>query len=459
MDNEAFFKQAVESEKQGQIDLAATLYQRILENMPRHPGTLYNFATLNAKRNDFDQAILLFERMLDVEPDFAQAYYNVAICYMKKGDVRTAMTHLKNAVTLVPHYVEAQHLLGGILLRMDKFQEAEVHLKAALAANPDHPAVLCHMGIAYVHLGRMDDARENLIRSIALDSSLAEAHYHLGLVALKAGQIDEADTHFQSTIARDPQHFSAYYNLALIKKKQAQYKLAEHFIEKAYAIAPEHPFVAYLYGILNTSKAPTVTPPDYVASLFNEYAPYYDEHLTKVLNSDLPMTCLAVFKKVHDKPVNTTVDLGCGTGLCGAMFRDQTQRLIGVDLSEKMLDKARDKKIYDTLYQEDMLAMLRRAEHKIDLVLCCDALVYVGALEPFFEALKKALKEGGHALFTCEAGESPFALSIDGRFTHSEYYIRDCAMQHGFTINAFENTVLREQNGKPVMGYVVCVGY
>ena len=36
------------------------------------------------------------------------------------------------------------------------------------------------------------------------------------------------------------------------------------------------------------------------------------------------------------------LDAGCGTGLCGPLLRPLAARLVGVDLSEKMVELARD---------------------------------------------------------------------------------------------------------------------
>ncbi len=458
--SEAFFKQAVASEKKGQVDLAATLYERILEQFPTHPATLYNLATLNAKRNDYARAIDLYERFFQVEPDFTKAYYNAALCYMKKGDIDRATLLLTTAVTLVPEYADAQHLLGGIYLRQNDFDKAKIHLQAAINARHDDAHAHCHMGMLYFHLSCFDESQHHLTHSIALDSMLPEAHYHLGLIALKKGDFDEADMHFQSAVARDVTHFSALYNLALIKKKQRQFNLARHYIEKAYALSPRHPFIAYLYAVLKSETGLDTTPTDFVASLFDHYADDYDAHLTEVLKSDLPAKCRSIFNSIlpqlSGKRWGVVTDLGCGTGLCGLAFRDIADQLIGTDLSEKMLEKAREKTIYDILYHENMLDTLKRFDHHVDLILCCDTLVYVGALEPFFEAVSNALRPNGYVLFTCEAYEGDmFTLSLDGRFAHSQAYLKKCAAVYGFEMVAFEETSLRDQQGEGVRGYVV----
>ena len=43
------------------------------------------------------------------------------------------------------------------------------------------------------------------------------------------------------------------------------------------------------------------------------------------------------------------MDAGCGTGLCGPLFKNLSSHLAGIDLSQRMIDRARDRRIYDHL--------------------------------------------------------------------------------------------------------------
>jgi predicted TPR repeat methyltransferase len=52
------------------------------------------------------------------------------------------------------------------------------------------------------------------------------------------------------------------------------------------------------------------------------------------------------------------VDLGCGTGLLGPLLRPQAHSLDGVDLSGKMMEKARGKECYDRLFVRDVVKFL-----------------------------------------------------------------------------------------------------
>ncbi len=463
MDNEAFFKQAFESEKSGHVDLAATLYQRILDNLPTHPATLYNLAVLNAKRNDYTRAVDLFERLIQVTPNASQAYYNAAICYIKKGNIDHAISYLIKAVEYEPSYAAAQHMLGSILLRRNEFEKALLHLTVAVQYLPDDANAHCHMGMACMHTEHIDEALLHLEKAIALDSSLAEAHYHSGVIALRRGKLEDADQHFQSTVGRDSSHFSAYYNLALIKKNQSQLNLAKYYIEKAYQLSDNNPFIAYLHAILNGNTAFDHTPDEFVTNLFDHYASYYDEHLKNVLHCGLPQQCVALFND-HIKNIKNQwdciLDLGCGTGLTGEAFRSYATQLMGSDLSENMLSKAREKNIYDHLYHENMIETLKRFDHTIEIAICCDTLVYVGKLEPFFDNLSHALRPNGYAILTFESSDTESTtLSSTGRFTHSASYIRSCAIQYEFNMIEMRETGLRNQAGEQVPGYIVLIQY
>jgi len=71
------------------------------------------------------------------------------------------------------------------------------------------------------------------------------------------------------------------------------------------------------------------------------------------------------------------VDLGCGTGLCGVWLRGRAARLVGVDLSARMLEIAAARRdeagqpLYDQVVQEDVGVALA-AMRNIELVVAAD---------------------------------------------------------------------------------------
>ncbi|NEU35571.1 methyltransferase, partial [bacterium LRH843] len=73
-------------------------------------------------------------------------------------------------------------------------------------------------------------------------------------------------------------------------------------------------------------------------------------------------------------------DAGCGTGLCGPLLAPYCQRLDGVDLSPKMLEKAKSKQLYDRLSKAELTAFLNNAPDMYDVIIAADVLCYFGDL-------------------------------------------------------------------------------
>merc|ERR1719343_1847339 len=106
---------------------------------------------------------------------------------------------------------------------------------------------------------------------------------------------------------------------------------------------------------------------------------------------------------VTTKTFSTVIDAGCGTGLVGEQFRNVSSHLIGVDLSEAILDEAERlrPKLYDERIVGDVAEVLR-AKKPISLVVAADSFIYFGDLDPLFESIKDGLEEGGYIAFTLE---------------------------------------------------------
>jgi predicted TPR repeat methyltransferase len=153
------------------------------------------------------------------------------------------------------------------------------------------------------------------------------------------------------------------------------------------------------------------------------------------------------------------IDLGCGTGLCGPIFRDVATRLVGVDISLRMIERARDLGVYDELRVEDLRTTLRTAGPVFDLAVAADVLVYFGDLAELFVACGAALPEGGRFAFTTEStdAETDFALMPGGRFAHGRRYIEAVAAEAGFCVERYSTAVLRLENGQPINSHVYVV--
>jgi predicted TPR repeat methyltransferase len=202
---------------------------------------------------------------------------------------------------------------------------------------------------------------------------------------------------------------------------------------------------------------PTVPPPSYIISLFDGYAEQFDQHLVKTLEYRVPQHLLEAAKRTGRERFDLVVDAGCGTGLCGEAFRPIAGRLVGVDVAPKMIEKSRQRGVYDELMVGRLEEALR-GRSEVELVLAGDVLNYVGDLGGVFAAVGAALRREGYFLFsiekpTAEEGEG-LILRPTRRYAHSRDYIERLAHDTGMELVETTDAVIRMDYGRPLEGYI-----
>ena len=70
-------------------------------------------------------------------------------------------------------------------------------------------------------------------------------------------------------------------------------------------------------------------------------------------------SAIAKLQELGFAPIGKVLDLGCGTGLVGQAFKMDKNSFIGVDISQKMLDKAALKGVYANLIKADIVDFLQ----------------------------------------------------------------------------------------------------
>jgi predicted TPR repeat methyltransferase len=283
-----------------------------------------------------------------------------------------------------------------------------------------------------------------------------ESRYNLGVALMPQGLLEQAIVCFESVLQKQPDYLDAHMNLAAIFLKLGRRESASEHYKIVLQHQPTHPFAAYLLHALTGDDVPMSAPAAYVQHLFDNYAGYFDDHVKKTLQYETPEQLRQLFVETTgiQKAKWCVLDLGCGTGLSGAVLQGFSKELIGVDLSPKMLEIARSKNIYNELLEGDMLDVLKRQPAAFfDLILAADVFVYTGNLQAIFQACHAALKPLGYFLFSTEllSGDG-YTLQKTARYSHSRSYIENLAQQTGFTVFAYQKAILRQQDNQAMEG-------
>jgi predicted TPR repeat methyltransferase len=259
-----------------------------------------------------------------------------------------------------------------------------------------------------------------------------------------------------------PGFASAWFTLGEVREQLGERDAAIAAFRQALVADPEDKHGASLRLMLLGAEKLSGMPPAYVRALFDQYAPKFEAALIDDLGYRGPSL---LFKAVLSarvairKPAffRRAIDLGCGTGLAAAAFAREVDEFIGIDLSPRMIERARATGLYASLEVTEMVEGLRgRPDASADLVLAADAMVYVSDLAPLLHEVKRVLAPGGLFAFTVEThGGDGIILGAGLRYAHSAGYIRSSIEAAGLTLSRLENLSNRNEDNTPVPGLVV----
>ena len=338
--------------------------------------------------------------------------------------------------------------------------EAERLYQASLALVPGRASTLINLAAVQLRLARLGDALQSADAALAAEPGSADALLHRATALARLGRAEEALAAFRRLLASDPHHAAAWSASGTLLREMHRLDEAAHAFREALRHGADGDLHAFYLASVEAGAAPATAPAAYVAGLFDSYADEFDSHLVGALRyqahrqlvDHLVAACAAGTR------FRSALDLGCGTGLCGPLVRPMVERLTGVDLSARMIDKARSLGVYDRLEHGDIVEFLGAGEEHWDLVLAADVFIYVGDLEPVFARLGRAMK-GGVFCFSVESlesGSDGLRLLPSLRYAHSRAYLERLASLHGFEVLAMTDAPVREDQGQVVEGlYVV----
>ena len=181
-----------------------------------------------------------------------------------------------------------------------------------------------------------------------------------------------------------------------------------------------------------------LTDSEAVKSFYDAQAREYDEILLEDIGYVAPRVSADLFARHCEDRSARIIDLGCGTGLMGAALRELGYLHIdGADVSESMLQVAREKRIYDELLTVDLHQSLTIATGAYDAVVSVGVFgghVPAGAMD---EAVRLA-KSGGVVCITLNElalrehgyGEKLRAMEDTGavhmiQMTEEDYHLKE----------------------------------
>jgi predicted TPR repeat methyltransferase len=256
-----------------------------------------------------------------------------------------------------------------------------------------------------------------------------------------------------------PFYASAWFALGELREKLNDRDGAIAAFRKARETDPQDRHGAALHLIRLGAAPAAAMPESYVRSLFDGYASDFDRALTEGLGYRAPELLLRAVEAAgpHMK-FGSALDLGCGTGLAGVVFRPFYDWLVGVDLSPAMLAQARGKGAYDRLVEGDVLAFLgveAAAKANYHLILAADVFMYLDNLAPVLKSAAAVLAPAAVVAFSVETQDGDGVILRDTlRYAHGATHVRNALAAAGLTLLSLDFASTRTEKGLPVPGLI-----
>jgi predicted TPR repeat methyltransferase len=439
----------------GEMDEAISAFCRAISIKPAFAAAHCNLGTALAAKGELDEAIAAQRKAISLRPALADGHYNLANALRDKGAFAEAIGAYRHAIVLRANFPDAFYNLGNALREMGKLDEAIEAFGSAIVLNPKFRQAHSNLGIVLRQRGRLAEALAASRQAVAVESNHPNAHYNLGETLKDLKKLDEAALSYRRAIALDGQNADYYRGLGQALELGGNITEAIEAFREAQRRAPGVSASGFDLAALGAGEVPPASPRDLVVGLFDEYAQKFDEHLAELKYNGPQLLFDAVCAARPKTPLDI-IDLGCGTGLCGVLFRPMARRIVGVDLSPRMIQMAKERGVYDELCEEDLVAALRQRRESADLILAADVFIYLGRLDETFGEVYSGLRAGGLFAFTIEHDDSAdYVLRRSRRYAQSVEYLRRLARELNFAEISVETVVLRMEKDQPVDARVV----
>jgi len=426
-DTQSLLQQAMQEHSSGHFDAAQGLYAHVLERQPEHADALHLLGVLQAQRGRHADAAVLIDRAIQAQPGEAMFHNN----------------------------------LGNVFVEAERFQEAERQYAIAITLDPERVDALNNLGVLFSRTQRAEDAERALLQALKLAPDFADARQNLANHYLRSGRISEAVQHCCDALIVAPRNTALRRVLGLAYSLMDRNDLAIEVYRHWLRDEPDNEIARFHLAACTGQGVPERAPDNYVAGVFDSFANSFDAKLAALEYRAPELVAQAVARRMTPAPGSLrALDAGCGTGLCGPLLAPWCKQLVGVDLSEGMLRRAAQRRLYHGLFKADLVAFLQAQPAAYELVVSADTLCYFGALESFAAAAAASLVGGGVLAFTVEAhqdteGQPASRLQPNGRYSHRRQYVHDALAEAGFGALEFEAVVLRMEAHEPVNGWLV----
>jgi predicted TPR repeat methyltransferase len=472
----------------GRVAEAEAGYRELLqEGNTQAAGPL---ATLLLQQERDREAAQVLEPLARVSPGNGEWVVTLSVALRRLGQLEEALQLARRGVALLPQAVPAWNALGVAAMEAGRLDEALAAFDSGLKAAPGDPALLTHLGMTlrrlrrngealpvYAHLtrafpqknegwrgladvqsalGQIESALRSRQRAHALVPNDPDVAYELASTLLLAERAPEAARQIEALLPVRADKPHPWLLLARARLKMDDIAGATTALDRARALDPDDDQIAHFQAAL-TGVMPAAVEVDYIRNLFDDFADSFEQTLVGHLRYDTPAQLARLLQRLGANSGKSVLDLGCGTGLIAQHMARPGRVIDGVDLSPRMLERARAKGTYRDLHVRELNEFLAETSASWDVIVAADVYIYIPDPGASFAPAFARLAPGGWFAFSIErsAGDGSELMVQTGRYRQAPERVAGELAGAGFVDIVQEPTTLRLEGGQPVAGVLI----
>jgi Tfp pilus assembly protein PilF len=181
------YMQALSEWKAGELDAAATGFERALELDPEHVKSLINLGRVHLDRDEAEAALSRVDQALELAPAAVAAHRVRGRALHELGRADEALAAYREALTIDVEDAWSLNNMGLVLIEAERFDEALAPLALATSLRQDQPCFFNNLGVALERGGFAHSASIAYAQALSLDEDYAKARESLARVETQPG--------------------------------------------------------------------------------------------------------------------------------------------------------------------------------------------------------------------------------------------------------------------------------
>ena len=409
-----------------------------------HQEDLINRLKMLERSGQYDTLLVETETYLNNNPDLSALYYFKGNALRHRGELQAALSAYRWAILLDPNDIMSRTNYAATLFDLKDYVGALNAADAAILMDPDFPDpylicgnILSLLGFPNQAMYPYHRAYDFMPDNIPLGAFVAELY----------SQQEEPKDAFDlmmKLLEKDQYNPALQLQMAcmLCFFMQNGVKLQEvkHWANQWKEKYPTD-FSAQVYqNIAQENLQFNPISIENIEHTFDALAETYDMTAEEDAINFINALENAMHTVLQDKKGLNILDIGCGTGLAASPAREYTSgggALTGIDISQKLLDEAKTRHIYDQLQRAEALQFLSDKTESFDALIAANCFSYFADLDNIFAACAQALKPNGVLFFSIKQNtlnREEKILYPPYNYIFSQKYIRSLLKKNNLSV-------------------------